>query len=417
MALAISSILNYASRVSSPDNVLQSRYVKTSRSFQDSAYTKISTLGKLMSSLEKLKDSLKGIKIDSLKVMTTKVADESVLSAAAYSSAIEGDYSVKVSNIARSHILASKTYAHENSPVGTGTLTLSIASNVGVDIDITESRNSLARVKEVLNEANAGVNARLVKETNGYRLELSAKDSGESNKINIVVSDDDLNNADSNGLSALVYDKNGARNLAESTKPLNATLFADSSFYDKTSNKVTDAVTGVTMTLLKESQGYPVTVTVTEDSNAFIFKKLDSFISAYNDTVKLIDDLQGNTGVLKGDSSVGYLKNTLAEIKTKTYNDSTLKSFGFKFDTKGIMSLDIGKMDSAIQSNFANVTASINALADEMEKTVDDYINSVIPGQQDNYRSLINAYVKAEKQASSASKASSLSNKSFSIRV
>ncbi len=201
----------------------------------------------------------------------------------------------------------------------------------------------------------------------------------------------------SNGLSALSYNTNTSKNMTEYTPPYNAVLFVDSRFFEKTENEITDAITGVTMKLLKENDKFPVYITVSEDQSSLIFKKLDSFVGAYNNVIKLVDELQGTSGIMKRDSSVGYLRNFLTDIQTKTYNNLTLKSLGFKFDTKDIMSLDIGKIDSAMISNLSNVTAALNSLAGELETTVNSYIDSIIPDQQNTYRTLINEYIKAEK--------------------
>ncbi|BCB95821.1 B-type flagellar hook-associated protein 2 [Dissulfurispira thermophila] len=394
------SLLNFSltnSIYSKYTQVQKSSYIKSIQSKEDAANTKISALGKLLNSLEELKTSLEGIKIESLKIMKTEVSDKGILTATASSSAAEGLYSVKVDRTAKSHTLYSKIYPDENSVVGTGTLTIRIGDNIGIDLDITESRKTLSRIKDALNASNANINASLLKETSGYRLVISAKDSGDENKINIIVSDDDLNNADLNGLSALSYDTNTAKNLTEFTPPYNAILFADSNFFEKAENKITDAITGITMKLLKEDDKFPVYITVSEDQNSLIFEKLNSFVEAYNNTVKLVDELRDTSSIMKRDSSVGYLRNSLTGIQAKTYNNSTLESIGFKFDTKDIMSIDIGKMNNAMISNLSNITTALNSLAEELETTVNSYIDSIIPNQQDIYRTFINEYIKAEK--------------------
>lgn len=217
------------------------------------------------------------------------------------------------------------------------------------------SRKTLLRIKDALNASDADVKASLAREASGYRLVISAKDSGDGNKINIIVSDDDLNNTDPNGLSALSYDTNTARNMAESTPPYNAVLFADSSFFEKTENEITDAITGVNMKLLKKDDKFLVYITVSEDQSSLIFEKLDSF------------------------------------------NNLTLKSMGFKFDTDDLISIDIGKINDAMISNLSSATTALNSLAGKLETTINSYIDSIIPGQQDTYRTLINEYIKAEK--------------------
>lgn len=398
MASEVSSTLNSIFIPRTAGNRLYAGHIKSYQSFQDAAYAKISSLGRLLSSLEKLKDSLEGIKIDSLRIMTSETADEALLKSTAYSSAEEGIYNINILNAAESHALISKTYPDINSAVGTGTVTVKIADNLGTDIYITESRKTLTRIKDALDASDSGINAKLVKDAGGYRLMVSAKESGASNKINITVLDDDLDNSDSSGLSAIAYDIYGARNLEETTQPRNAAFFADNVFYDRASNESDDAVAGVKLELLKESRNYPVAVTVSEDFNSYIFEKLDAFIEAYNDAIKLIGEIGGRAGVLSGDSSIGHLKNRLEDIETTAYNGSQLKSLGFKLDYKGIMSLDIGKMNSAMLSDLAGAVEIVNSLAEELGGVVSDYIDSVVPQRQDDFRSLINAYAKAERE-------------------
>jgi flagellar hook-associated protein 2 len=378
--------------------IQRSSYIKSVQKQEDSVNARISELGRLLNSLEELKTSLSGIKIESLKIMKAKVSDENILSATAYSTASKGTHDVKVVRLAKSHTLYSKTYPDKNSVVGTGSLSIRVGDNIGVNIDITESRKTLLRIRDVLNASVAGITSLLTNDASGYRLVISAEDSGDENKITVIASDDDLNNTDLNGISSLAYDANTAKNLTESSPPYNAILFADNIFFEKSSNKVTDAVTGISMALLKESGEFPVNITVSEDLNTLIFEKLGAFISAYNNVINLIDELQGSRGILKENSSVGYLKNSLTDIQTKTYSNSSLKSIGFKFDTKDAASLNISTMIDAMLSDLNNVADILNSLAAELETTVNSYIDSVIPEQQKNYRTIINEYIRAEKQ-------------------
>ncbi|MBI3592747.1 MAG: flagellar filament capping protein FliD, partial [Nitrospirae bacterium] len=184
--------------------------------------------------------------------------------------------------IAQSDTLKSKAYPSESSVVGTGTITVRVGdSDTGVMIDITESRNTLSRIRDVLNASGAAVNASIAHDSSGYRLLIAAKSSGTSNALNITVNDNDLNNSDANGLSAFAYDKYGAKNMEESQPPNDTALFANNSFYYGSSNTVPDAIAGVTMNLLGESGQFPVNVTVTQDTNGFIFGNLDAFVKAY----------------------------------------------------------------------------------------------------------------------------------------
>jgi hypothetical protein len=57
----------------------------------------------------------------------------------------------------------------------------------------------------------------------------------------------------------------------------------------------------------------------------------------------------------------------------------------------------IQSQEDAANTRISALGKLLNSLAEDLETTVNSYIDSVIPGQQDTYRALINEYIKAEK--------------------
>lgn len=68
-----------------------------------------------------------------------------------------------------------------------------------------------------------------------------------SNALKITTTDSDGNNSDNTGLSQFVYDAStgGLSNLAETVAASNANFIIDGISISKASNKVTDAIEGV----------------------------------------------------------------------------------------------------------------------------------------------------------------------------
>lgn len=375
---------------------------------------KVSAYATLLSSVSSLRSAVNSLKDSNLIGMKATVSDSSFLTASASTSASAGTYNIKVNNIATSQSIYSEAFSSETSEVAdlttytTQKLKIQVGSGTATEITINSANNTLSGIKNAINDANIGVKASIVNDGGGYRLVLSANSTGASNRIVIQV--DENNNGtyeeapdetDTTGLSRLAfnatYDANGnvtggITNMTQSQAAVNAKLKVDGLEVTRSSNTITDLISGVTINLNKgDNYATNIVLTVAQDTGT-LTAKLTSFVSAYNQTMNTIKSLRGNAvskGILSGDATSLSLQNELRTITTQTFNNTNLVSLGLTHDKNGVLSLDNSALNSALSNNQSNVVATINTMADSLYTSLTDYVNTIIPARQNGYKETI----------------------------
>lgn len=180
----------------------------------------------------------------------------------------------------------------------------------GVDIALDFGVDSLNSIANKINSAGAGVTATVETETeNGttfYRLKI---DGGES--LPTLADPDNL-------LKQLGVLQNRYQN--ELVQAQDAEFTIDGFSFKRSKNQITDAIPGVTFTLLSADAANPktATITLTRDTDA-VKRNVQGFIDAYN---ALVDFLKQNasfnkdtleTGVLFGDTTVSLVRDSILQ--------------------------------------------------------------------------------------------------------
>jgi len=179
---------------------------------------KLSAWGKISSLLSSLESSLSSFESSSLGGMTASSSDETVFTATASSSAEAGSYRIRVSRLATAQRLYSGRFDLSTSDVAdlsthsTQTLRIQVGDNEATDISVTSTNNTLSGLRDAINDADAGVTASIVYDGTGYRLTLSAEETGASNRIVVSVDEDNDgvfgetgDEVDATGLSRLAF--------------------------------------------------------------------------------------------------------------------------------------------------------------------------------------------------------------------
>ena len=340
--------------------------------------------------------------------VTASLADTTVASATASSTAAAGSYSVKVDTLAQAHKLKSTTFATTSTTVGSGTLTISFGTyaadtftlnpdKASKTITISAGQSSLAGVRDAINAANAGVSASIVNDGTGNRLVISSKDTGVTNALRITVADDDLTNTNTSGLSQLMYDArtiSGTMNLAETVVAQNATLTIDGIAISKASNTITDAIQGVTLNLLKVNTPSTTTLTVARDTAA-VQTAVQSFVKAYNDLNKTITDLSKYDAVnkkgstLTGDATVTSLQSQLrgafnTALSTAGGGLTNLSDIGITFQSNGTLILNSSKLSTALSDATKDVSTLFAAVGKPSDSLV-AFVSSTAVTKNGNY--------------------------------
>lgn len=164
-----------------------------------------------------------------------------------------GDYSVDVDQVAKAQTLMSGSFSSNSTALGGTTSgnsrTLTIAqggSTTPLTITLTDSQTSLSGIADAINKSAGNVSASIIKASSGdYRLMLSSKTTGTDSDMTVsVTGDDTLQSAIGYSASAT-----GTQNMSVQTASQNAKLNINGVAIERSSNNITDALTGVTLNL------------------------------------------------------------------------------------------------------------------------------------------------------------------------
>lgn len=261
-----------------------------------------------------------------------------------------------------------------------------------------------------------------------YRLILTSNSTGVSNRIIIQVDEDNdgtfeesTSETDTTALSKLAFNptynndgtvSGGTANLTQTQAAVDAKLKVDNLEITRSSNTISDIITGVTITLHKgdtstySSTSGNKTVTISDDTPS-LTNKISSFVAAYNTVISTVNGLKGNAtqkGILTGDSILTTLANLLKSVTITKYRDSatdnTLTYLGITHDSKGVMSLDSSKLSSAVTEDSDAVVSMLDEMAESLEDNLTSYINTAIPARKNGYQESVKRIKKSEENLS-----------------
>lgn len=346
---------------------------------------KISAYGSLKSALSGFQGVLLGLtNASSFRSVTATPADNTIVTASASSIAVAGSYALDITQIAQAQKLVATGQTSTTASIGNGTVTIDFGTisggafnavtgkytgasftsngNGAKTLTIDASNNSLSGIRDAINAANIGVSATIINDGSAtpYRLSLSSGSMGGINSMNISVAGDAaLGNL-------LGQDPAGTQNMSEVVTAQNASFKVNGVTVSKTSNTVTDVISGVTLNLLKPTAS-TTSVTVAQDSGS-VQTSVSSFVKAYNDLNTTLKNLSGydaaakKGGVLQGDSTVLQLQAKVRSILTTSVSNTSgaltnLSQIGVSFQRDGSLALDSAKLSSAISSNFSDIAS------------------------------------------------------------
>lgn len=353
---------------------------------------KISAYGNIRSAIEALRAPMEKLSTaEGLKAFTATSSNEGVVSASIDASlANRGSYSLDVKQLAQAQSLASGVFAdRDTTTVGTGTLTLNVGG-VATDIAVDGSNNTLEGLASSINEANAGVSASVVDTGSGFRLVMSAEDTGAANAIQVSVADDDGNNTDAAGLSQFVFDGTTS-NMEETVQAKDAIVDVNGIEITRASNTVEGVIEGVTFDV--KSLGTS-TVKVDQDAEA-VSGRVQEFVDKFNALQDVIqkfsgfNEASGRGGVLSGDSTIRGIEGELRRMLTtipEGLEDSPIRMLadvGIKTDpSTGKLEFDEVKFQEQLQDNPEAMTAlfaekdGVEGIAERMVNAVTDFVAS-----------------------------------------
>ena len=326
--------------------------------------TQISALGTLKSALATFQSSLGAIDTpDNFNAESATSSNTSAFTATASSGAPVGSYSVTVDQLASAQQLLSNKFTGDGTTtVGTGTLQISLGSS-SFSVNITNSDETLAGIASAINTAsdNPGVSATILQGTDGAHLLLSSSLTGAANTIQVSETDG------GNALSALTYGTGDTGNYTEQSQALDAQYSISGVSATSPSNTVTNALNGVTLTLVgKTAANTPATLNVSTNT-ATIQGNITAFVTAYNTLAGTFSSLggynssSGSAGPMMGNALLSSIQNgvrsalySIVNTGSSTYN--SLASIGITSNSDGTLKVNNQTLSTALSTNFSAVS-------------------------------------------------------------
>lgn len=357
---------------------LERQPITTLQTAAEKIQTKISAYGQIQSSVSTLRDAAK--KLANPDIWSTTTATSSDSTAVTFSTsagAATGSYSVGVTSLAKAQSVVTKTpLSAATSTVGSGSLSIEIGTWSGTSFaaktgtsatSITiAATDTLEDIRDKINDADAGVNASIIKDANGARLVMSSSDTGVQNGFRIQATDTGDGNAlDDAGVSSLAFDLDPLNTTLGTEKKqdaANAEATINGVEISSSTNTFSDVLEGISFTVSKETSS-DVSVTVAQD-NATISKAISDFASAYSALSTLLktntkyDDATKTAGTLQGDgTAVSLINQFRAALSGSTGASSvfsTLSSVGVEIQSSGSLTVNSTKLTNAL-GNLAEV--------------------------------------------------------------
>src|SRR5712672_4225299 len=351
---------------------------KTALTAEVSAFgTFNSALATFQATLATLQDSTK------LASRTATLADTTIATATATSSAVAGQYSIQVQNLATAASLSSQPIASATSNIGTGTLAIAVGG-VSTSITIDSTNNTLQGIAAAINSApnNPGVSASIITTTAGARLVLSGTATGAANTIKVTQSGGD------GGLAALQYDPaNGLSNLTQTQAALNANFSVNGYAATSAGNQVSGVISGVTLNLVKPTAANtPTTLTIGNDTQS-AQTSIGTFVTALNGLQTSIRSLTGydaatqTAGPLLGNQTLLSFQSRLSKILGQVNSSissgpNSLAALGIAANPQGTFSTNATTLSNALTASVASVAKLLsgpNGIATQLNSFVTQY--------------------------------------------
>lgn len=378
---------------------------------QQSRYnSKFSALGTLKSAVSSFDSALSKVNdLSQYTKNTAKTSNSAIVTTTADTEAVPGTYQFYTDQLASSHSLASPAVVDsDETALGTGSITIRFGTtdyDSGTDtyngfslnadksaatISIDSTNNTLEGIMGAINTADIGVSASIVNDGSGFRLLLSSDDTGLANSLEIAVDDDDLNDTDASGLSLFAFNAS-ATNMDQTAAATDAEFRINGLPVSNSTNVVTSAIPGVTLTLKSESTD-PATITIAQDVNA-ITSAIDSFLGGYNTFIKTANSLSAYDAdkdipsALLGDFTLRSIESQISNILRGAVEGfsgdiNSLAELGISTATDGTLSIDKPKFEEMWEEYPNDVISLFAALGapTDADVTFDSSTSTTVTG-------------------------------------
>ena len=346
---------------------------------QTSTTTQLSAVGTVKVALESYRTAIAKLNsVSSFNGLAASSSDEKISKVTIDDKASSGTYALDVTQLATASKVTSKVFEGGSSVVvnaGTQSTTLTISQSDN-DYNVTiPAGATMQQTRDAINTQlqSKGISANVLNDANGSRLVISSQTTGKGTDITIS-GDSELSTG---------YDVG--------KPPVNAEYTIDGIAMESSSNKITSAISGVSLELIDTKAS-----TITVASNTATLKtSVQSFVTAYNALLTTIntqtkvtatgDAATTTSGALTGDASMRQLVNGIRnELLQNTSGSSVgnLSQMGISTDQKtGLLTLDDKKWNAAVATpngalEISKVFTGDTGLVARMTKATDAYVGT-----------------------------------------
>ncbi len=334
--------------------------------------SQLSAFGRLKSALSAFQTSMSSIssldKFESYKVFTSESETDQSFTAKVDSNAVGGNFSIEVIDLAVANKLGSTTAFGDTSSAISTTANLDVSDGTNsFSLDINGM--SLEEIRDAINaeasSSDVGVSASIIKESDtAYQFVLSATETGEANEIQVTSTGDAVTQLD----------------LTEKQTAQDASVTIDNSYtVSSATNTVTDAISGVSLNLLKQSTA-AADLKIEQDIDG-VKESLGHFVSAFNTMYSTINALKESG--LEGDST---LNSILFSVRNE-FNNSAGLSGAFNYLSEvgitsnaqtGELELDSATLEEAVDTDYEAISQLFanddQGIAFRLEAKMEDYL-------------------------------------------
>jgi flagellar hook-associated protein 2 len=264
----------------------------------------------------------------------------------ASTTAAAGSHTVTIQSLAQTSSVASSAVTDPNDTLS-GSLTI---QGHTFNVDSADNDTTLATLASAINSADIGVKANVITDSTGSRLSIVSGTSGAAGELSVTGS---VSGATAGAISLSSTHQDGK----------DASLTVDGVPITSASNTVSNAIPGVTFQLLGSSPDTPIQVEITND-NTDIETAFGKFVSAYNAVITDINgqeknDSSGNAQPLFGSPTLALIQSQITGALFTGAASGAIKNItqlGIGLNNDGTLTLNVDTLDSALNSNFSDVT-------------------------------------------------------------
>ncbi len=297
--------------------------------------------------------------------------DTSIATVSLGSGGIAGAYDISVSFLAKTQVTSSTNgYAAASTVAADGGSISFTVNGVTTDPITVSSATTLSELKEEINNQGSDVVASIVNDGTNYKLIVSSRETGEDNGFTIN------NSLTNSGGSAVAFAVGQNATTGNVQNARNAEFSVNGLDIVSASNTATEAVPGVTVTLLSAGD---VSVNVTRDYSA-IKDNVKKLVTEYNKLRQFYNTQSSTRGPLATDS---VLRQSLSDIKSVLLSSNTnggryhyLAEVGVEFTSTGDLKVDETKLNAAIDGYPSDLekllqgAAGLDGALDDLKETL-----------------------------------------------